>query len=173
MSAVVPPYRRGGGFGTLGSRLREVFEPTPPALSPQTLGAWLTLAALALLLLTAAALLIRRHHRRRHRRAAARELSALRAAWSEDPQARDALEQVSPILKRCALGSFRRERVASLSGERWLAFLDTTCPRPLGDDARRALLTLTTRGAAAVSTSDVAGLFAAAARWIRSHRADV
>lgn len=173
MTAVVPPYRRGGGFGTLGARLREVFEPDPPALWPETLGAWLTLLALAALIAIGVAFLIVRYVRRRHRRAAARALRALEAAWMADRATPAALESVPVLLKRCALGSFARERVASLSGERWLAFLDATGRRAFGEEARRALLAITTRGAAAVSRDDAARLFAAASRWIRSHRADV
>lgn len=122
MTAIVPPYRRGGGFGTLGARLREVFEPAPPSLQPETVGAWLTLIALGLTVAAALAALSLRYARRRHRRAAARELGALRAAWNANPAAPDVLERVPALLKRCALGSFARERVAPLSGDRWLAF---------------------------------------------------
>jgi hypothetical protein len=173
VTPVLPPYRRGAGFGTLGQRLSEVIEPAPVSLAPQTLGAWLTLLSLAIGLALALGWLVRRHLRRRYRRLAERELRALEAAWIADPARRRVLEPVPALLKRCALGSFARARVAPLSGPSWLAFLDTTARAPFGEAAGRALLAITTRGANAVAAADAPELFAAARRWVRRHRAEL
>jgi hypothetical protein len=173
MTPVVPPYRRGGGFGSLGVRFREVLEPHVPPWRPETLGAWLTLSLLAAALAAGVGWLVWRSVRRGYRRAAERELLLLRARFQTEPPALDALEAVPAVIKRCALGSFARARVAPLSGERWIAFLSATSREPFGEAASRALLTITTRGAAAVSAADASSLFLGARAWIRRHRAEL
>jgi len=173
MTPLVPPYRRGGGFGSLGVRFREVLEPHVPPLRPETLGAWLTLGLLAAAVAAGVAWLVWRALRRRYRRAAERELLALRARFQAEPPALDALEAVPAVIKRCALSSFARARVAPLSGERWIAFLSATSGEPFGEAASRALSTITTRGAAAVSAADATSLFLSARAWIRRHRAEL
>ncbi|MEI9947536.1 MAG: DUF4381 domain-containing protein [Pseudomonadota bacterium] len=173
MTPTVPPYRRGGGFGSLGVRFREVLEPHVPPWRPETLGAWLTLGLFAAAVVAAIAWFVWRAVRRRYRRTAERELQALRARFQNDPQGLDALEAVPAVIKRCALGSFARSQVAALSGERWIAFLSSTGGEPFGEAASRALLTLTTRGAAAVSGADAASLFVGARTWIQRHRAEL
>ncbi len=173
MTPTVPPYRRGGGFGSLGVRFREVLEPHLPPLRPETLGAWLTLGLLAVAIAAGVAWLVWRTARRRYRRAAERELLALRARFQTDPRELDALEAVPAVIKRCALGSFARSKVAPLSGERWIAFLSATSGAPFGEAASRALVTITTRGAEAVSAADASSLFLGARAWIRRHRAEL
>jgi uncharacterized protein DUF4381 len=173
VTPVVPPYRRGGGFGSLGLRFAEVSEPAPVPLGPQTLGAWLTLAAVALALVLALAWLVRRHVQRRYRRLAERELRALEAAWAASANTLQALEPVPALLKRCALQGFARPQVASLSGVAWLRFLDATGAGPFGEAAGRALLAITTRGPSAVAPADAPRLFAAARTWVRRHRAEL
>lgn len=173
MTPVVPPYRRGAGFGSLGVRFEEVVEPARVSFTPQTPGAWLTLIALAAGLLLAIGWCAWRWRKRRHRRVAQRELAALQRSWSGDPAALAALEAVPIVLKRCALSSFARERVASLCGPDWLQFLDATGRGPFGVEAGRALTDITTRGASAASATDVPCLFAAAVIWVRRHHADV
>ncbi|MEI9935741.1 MAG: DUF4381 domain-containing protein [Pseudomonadota bacterium] len=173
MTPTVPPYRRGGGFGSLGVRFREVLEPQVPPLRPETLGAWLTLGVFVAAIAAGVAWLVWRTMRRSYRRAAERELLALRARFWAAPHELDALEAVPAVIKRCALGSFARAKVAPLSGERWIAFLSATSAEPFGEGASRALLTITTRGATGVSAADASSLFLGARAWIRRHRAEL
>ncbi len=154
-------------------RFREVLEPQLPPLRPETVGAWLTLGLLTTAIGAGLAWLVWRMIRRRHRRAAERELQALRARFQADPPELHALEAVPAVIKRCALGSFDRSKVASLSGERWIAFLSDTSGDPFGEAASRALITITTRGAEAVSAADASSLFLGARAWIRRHRAEL
>lgn len=173
MTPQVPPYRRGGGFGSLGVRFSEVIEPASVSLAPKTIGAWLTLSLLVLLLAAGVTWLVLRYLHRRHRRLAHRELQSLARARQKnaDPAVFEALPSV---LKRCALVSFSRARVASLSGERWRQFLDESCPgAPFAGSAGQALIVLTTRGASALSRADESALLTAAQTWVRSHRARV
>jgi Domain of unknown function (DUF4381) len=171
MKPVVPPFQRGGGFGTLGTSFLEPGLPEAVSLAPATLGAYLTLALLVAAIASALWQLVRRHQRRRHRRQARRELAALEQAWSAASEARSALlERLPRLLKGCALGSFERARVAPLSGSAWLAFLRSTAPGAGFEGAPgETLLRLCERGAPAVDDAAVPALFAVSARWIASH----
>ena len=173
MTPVLPPYRRGEGFGSLGVRFEEVLEPARVALWPATPGAWITLGMLALGLALGSAWFLRRQWRRRYRRAAERELSALQRDWSAARERGEPLDALPALLKRCALQGFARERVAALSGAAWLGFLDATGGVPFGEAAQRALRAITTRGGAAARRDDAERLFAAARVWIRRHHADL
>lgn len=173
MTPEIPPYRRGGGFGSLGVRFSEVVEPPPTALEPATIGAWVTLSLLVLVAAAGVTWLVLRYLRRRHRRVASRELESL-ARNSREGLDLSVLEGLPSALKCCALASFSRETVASLSGERWRQFLDESCPSaPFAGSAGRALVTLTTRGASALSRADASALIAASQIWVRRHRARI
>jgi Domain of unknown function (DUF4381) len=172
MKPVLPPFQRGGGFGTLGSSFLEPTLPEPISLAPVTWGAWLTLLLLCAGLVLGALTLWRQWTRREHRRAARRELGALREAWQRAPQAarESVLEKLPPLLKGCALGSFERARVAPLAGRSWLDFLRSTGPDAGFDGTPgEALLMLCERGAPAVDDAAVPALFSAAERWIARH----
>jgi Domain of unknown function (DUF4381) len=172
MKPVLPPFQRGGGFGTLGSSFLEPPLPTPIPLTPATWGAWATLALLLIGVAWLCARLLRRHVQRQHRRLARRELIALSAAWRSAPpaQQRAALETLPRVLKGCALGSFERKRVAKLAGRAWLEFLRGTAPDAGFDGSTGdALIALCEQGAPAVTEAAVPALFAAAQRWVTRH----
>ena len=165
MTPVVPPFQRGGGFGTLGSSFKQPVLPEPVSWAPSAPGAWITLGLLALGLLGAGWLALQRYRRRAPRRAALRVLGRLEAKPSSLPE-------LARLLKAVALASFPRPRVAPLSGEPWRAFLIATSPGSgFEGTAGEALVTLGERGAEAVSATAVAPLFAAARSWITRHRA--
>jgi hypothetical protein len=174
MKPVLPPFQRGGGFGTLGTSFLEPSLPAPISLSPATWGAWSTLALALLGVVWLATYLLRRHKRSRHRLLARRELSALRSQWCAGAaQARpELLERLPRVLKGCALHSFERRRVAPLSGAAWLAFLRDTAPGAgFEGETGEALVTLSERGAPFVADAAVPALFNAAESWVRRHRA--
>lgn len=152
--------------------LRDIHLPEAAAWWAPAPGWWL-LAAAALIL--AAALWLR------HRRAGARR-AALAAAERVARQLRDGeepvhcLQELSVVLRRFALsvrsgsGSARRE-VAGLTGERWLAYLDSRWQRtafttPLGC----ALLAAPYRPPGSVSTEQALQLSALCAAWMRAQR---
>lgn len=98
----------------------------PGALSwwPPAPGWWV----LALLTLSLAGLTAWRIARRRRCHAAARqaerELDALRTLLAEQGDAGVFVRNLSILLRRFAIVSYSRRRVAALTGEAWLGFLD-------------------------------------------------
>jgi len=131
------------------SNLRDIIVPPDVSFWPPALGWWLVGAACAVAVGFAAAAVVRHWRRNAYRREA---LHALQTADASD---------ISAILKRAALAAFPRERVASLNGAAWLAFLDRTGGTSF---AGTALLALTYGGA-----GDRDAVIAQARRWIVSH----
>jgi hypothetical protein len=134
-------------------RLHNFYQPPPPSWLPQTLG-WYVIFALAL---AAAAWAVwralARWRRDRYRRQALRELERIN------------ITEIPALLKRTALAAWRRETVASLSGEPWLHFLEDHAGRPLcigrfGDLAYRETN---------LSPTDANVLRRLANDWIRTH----
>lgn len=141
--------------------LRPLQTPPPVSWWPPAPGWWL-LATIALLAL---ALLVLHYRRTRMRRAALRELAALAASGLGGSELS---AQLAALLKRYALCCYPAGEVASLTGERWLQFLDahggkgafsTGCGRALGDGLFRP-------GA----EPDAAALVGLARRWIKGNR---
>jgi hypothetical protein len=159
----VPPFERGGGFGTLGSSFEQPHLPTPEPWTPSTAGAYVTLCLLCAAGASVLLLGIRRYRRRRPRRVALRQLASLERGSS-------ALPELAVLLKLVALDSFGRVPVASLHGERWRQFLITTRPGAGFEGlAGDALVLLCERGPSAVPATAVEPLFAATQAWIRKH----
>lgn len=77
--------------------------------------------------------------RNRYRRVALRQLTALQK--QSDMQLEPVLQQLPFYLKATALHAYPREQVASLSGEDWLAFLDSHYSGPAFQNATGRLLT--------------------------------
>jgi len=105
--------------------LNDIVVPEPVAWTPQTVG-WVAVLVVAVGLSVWG--LFRRHRRvvaNRYRVTALEELEAIERDLSSG--ARDeALARVPILVKRAALSFTDRDRVASLSGEQWLSFLDET-----------------------------------------------
>ncbi len=142
----------------LVDRLVEPAEPAAVAMTPQTPGWTLLALLLALFLGWIAWRTVRRWQANAYRRAA---LSELQRA-GDDPAA------IAEILRRAALAAWPRERVASLSGRDWLAFLDATGGGGFREGPGRALARAPYRG----DPGPVPGLRDLAARWIRRHRTE-
>jgi hypothetical protein len=161
-------------FGTLDDHFAEIAVPPPVTdFAPRTPFAIATCILAALALGALLGLALAKYRKRRHRREARATLASLRAAYAAGGEGRaKAIAAVPAVVKRCALGSFPRERVAALSGDAWTAFLAAS-----SGDARwrgaagNALTTVVQRGPDALADATV--LFDAADAWIRRHRAGV
>jgi len=150
-------------------QLKEIPLPQPISWMPQT-PAWYVLAGLTILLL--AWLIVRAIHtyrRNRYRRAALAELEQIRNAAANNPAA---LVTLPELVKRVAFQVTAREKVASLSGDAWLTFLDKSY-RGTGftTGPGRLLPALSYRGPSSITPADAASLMDLVAIWIRRHRA--
>lgn len=105
--------------------LRDVHLPPAPGWWPPAPGWWLAGALLLTLLIATGIRLRKRIRQRRRKRKILSQLSDLGASYVPE-QASEFLSGVSVLLRRVAVDRFPRQDVASLSGEAWLQFLDST-----------------------------------------------
>ncbi|MBF0177617.1 MAG: DUF4381 domain-containing protein [Magnetococcales bacterium] len=146
--------------------LQGLHTPPPIPLWPPAPGWWLLLG---LLLLTGVAtwgwLAWQRKKRQDPQRAALVELAAIEAQFRNNGDATALAVGISALLKRCAMIRHARQEVASLSGESWLQFLDTTghCTA-FTRGAGRVLATAPYQPGVAV---DPEPLLAAARAWVQ------
>jgi hypothetical protein len=121
---------------------------------------------LALLGLAAWAALAR-WRRDRYRREALVDLDRI----AREPDAPPSISAVAELVKRVALAAYPRDRVASLTGVAWLAFLDATCGT---DDftrgAGRVLKDAAYRKNAPHEPSELLKLADVVRHWITHHR---
>ncbi|HEY6412156.1 MAG TPA: DUF4381 domain-containing protein [Edaphobacter sp.] len=121
------------------------------------MGWYVVFAIVAILLLWFAVHLVRRWIANRYRREAMREVAAARP------------EQLSELLKRTALSAFPREKVAALSGEAWLKFLDDSARSDLFGHAPANRIEELALRPATLTSEDEAALRHAGVTWIRRH----
>lgn len=109
--------------------LRDVHYPGGLSWWPPAPGWWLILA---LLLIAAGGAWWWRRHKRHLRASALRmarvEFEQLRARYSTDGDAGQLVRDLSILLRRLCVSTFPRTDSASLTGERWLEFLDRPLP---------------------------------------------
>lgn len=159
-----PPLPHPFGNYALG-QFAEIVSPAAINWLPQTAGwAWLG-AALALLLLRACWKGLRRWYRDRYRREAIARLQQL--AQSSQPEGW--LIELNKLLKLTAMAAFSRERVARLSGEEWIDFLERQCRSPVFSPELRELLAVGTYRNIPVATEQRQQIVAACLNWIRLH----
>jgi hypothetical protein len=135
----------------------------PPAASvwPPAPG-WFVIGAIVVVLAVAGLVMgVIRRHRRAYRRAA---LSELESVAAKDGRT---VGQIAELLKRTALAVYPREDVAALTGEHWVAWLETTGGVTATQPVRDALST-GVHGGGPVGDPDALRQFAAS--WIQRHR---
>ena len=150
------------------SGLRPYHVPDAVSWWPPAPGWWL-LAALLLLLGSALGWwLVRRHRRRAASRQATTELTRLRSDLSTKRDGTGFVRELSKLLRRYALAIFPGDKIAALTGEDWLMFLDAH-----GGDGRfrkgpgRQLAEAPYRPSAEVPNEELAELVA---DWINRNR---
>ena len=143
--------------------LRDIHAPPAPDFWPPAPG-WIALAGFGTLLGVAAAAVAARWWRAgRFRREALASLRFLRARHDAGAADTEIAIELSALIRRVALARRPREEVAGLTGDRWLAWLESTLPG-LGASARTALLDAPY---ARRRHFDVARALAACELWIR------
>jgi len=142
------------------SQLRDIHLPAPVSWWPPAPGWWL-LAAILLGLIIIGYWLIRRHRINRWRRQALAQLAQLKAGEDATVAA-----QLSVLLRRVAISRYPQAKVAALTGEAWLTFLDDTLDSgtPFQTGPGRALVTGPYTAEAEI---DAPALLSLAERWIK------
>ncbi len=106
------------------AELRGYQLPEPVSWWPPAPGWWLLVLLGLLLIAATVGWMVRRYRLGAVTRAARDELSRLRSAYGRDGDATALAMGLSRLLRRVALSRFPRRRVAGLTGQDWLAFLD-------------------------------------------------
>ena len=143
--------------------LRDIHVPDAPGFWPPAPG-WIVVACLVTAAgITAAVVSVRRWRTGRFRRDALAVLRSLRARHAAGAPDTEIAIELSMLVRRVALARRPREEIAGLTGDRWMARLESTLPG-IGVSARTALLD------APYSRRcdfDVARALAACEHWIR------
>lgn len=95
---------------------------------------WVWGALGGLLLLVGLLVWWRWYQRTQTRRYAYKELEAIHQRFQESEDPQRYLYEINLLLRRIAVRNFHREKVASLTGEDWLDFLDWSRGRKRSDD---------------------------------------
>ncbi len=157
------------------TNLRDIVEPAAITWWPPAPGMVL-LGSLFLLWATVAALLWWRNWQRNaYRRAALHDLIAI-GDQMRSPQTRTAgIRQLSVLLKRVALAAYPRAEVASLTGNKWIGFLDQHISGDLffkGPGQVLAAAMAEPNPGEDLTDSDCDGMIQAVRRWITDHRVE-
>jgi hypothetical protein len=139
-------------------KLHDFYQPPPPAWIPQTIGWYIVFAVIALVAMWMTIHTLRRWLANRYRREALRELALLQP------------EQFSTLLKRTALSAWPREKVASLSGEAWLNFLNESAENNSFHQTPGNRIEEIALHSQTLSSEDEQTLRKITAEWIRRHR---
>lgn len=143
--------------------LRDIHVPDAPGFWPPAPG-WIVVACLVTAAgIMAAVVSVRRWRTGRFRRDALAVLRSLRARHAAGAPDTEIAIELSMLVRRVALARRPREEIAGLTGDRWMARLESTLPG-IGVSARTALLDAPY---ARRCDFDVARALAACEHWIR------
>ena len=107
------------------AELRDIHLPAPPELWPPALGWWILAALLTALFCYGIYRTYQIWQKNAYRRHGLKELESL---FTREHQNTELLADINDLLKRVALKCSPREEVAHLTGESWVAFLDSKMP---------------------------------------------
>ena len=144
----------------------EVASPEKISWLPQTAG-WYGVGAIALFFGLRYLLRALRHwYHNRYRREARRRLQALSLAGEQE----NTVASINKILKITAIVAYSRSRVAKLSGEHWVSFLNQQCEQPTFSKEQSALLATGTYCQQNIDRNEHTQLIEAGLTWVNCHR---
>ncbi|MEE4360846.1 MAG: DUF4381 domain-containing protein [Pseudomonadales bacterium] len=154
--------------GTSLSRLHDIVVPAPVSWWPLA-PFWLLLAlALGVVLLWVLWRGFQRHRREAYRRAALQALAAI--GNRRELSAAERVAELATLLRRTALSVWPRSLVAPLTGEAWLAFLDSTGQGSrFADGVGRSLIEAPYDPSLRLPDAQVDALQQEIEGWVRSH----
>ncbi len=144
--------------------------PEPVSYAPQTIGWWILAGVLVCAIGVAVFFVLRHRKANAYRREAMRELRALSPRLHSGNVGEDAFKDLAALVCRAALAAYPRRRVASLYGEDWLGFLESTGGGSFREAPARALATAPYDGGKHLSADDRAALVEAVRLWVGTHR---
>jgi hypothetical protein len=157
------------------SNLEEIGVPDPVPFTPQTAGWYLLAGLLAIGAVWLAWRFFKKWRKNAYRREALHELAEIEGLLAGDGSQGEALQSLPELLKRVALVAYPRARVAELSGEAWLGFLDGTVgSTEFSQGVGRVLpdLAYDPGTAGQITSQEAKDLISLVGAWIRHHRGD-
>ena len=142
--------------------------PLPISLWPQTWGSRLVIALTVMLLAVGLWRLLSRYRANAYRRAATRELAAIEQAATGAASGVDT-NAIALLVRRTALVAFPRQKIASLTGSRWLSFLDASFGGEGFATGPGVVIGTAPYDPRRVTSADAAPLIALVRRWIWAH----
>jgi hypothetical protein len=159
-----PPLPDTFGNYALGDFV-EVVSPEAVSWWPQTTGWWWLGAILLGYALYRGWRLLQHWYRNRYRREAADRLQQLVGA-TETP---GLVADVNRLLKLTAIVAYSREKVARLSGDEWVSFLNRHCPTAPFSPQQGQLLSEATYTGEAIAPETGQQLLDAVLAWVQQH----
>jgi len=147
-------------------QLRDIHLPDAPAFWPPAPGWWLVAAVLLALLAWLTIVALRRYRIRRQRQRVLSALASLEHKLASE-RTPDALARLSVLLRRLALMRFPRQRVAALTGNAWLRFLDESGGNGRFADGPGRVLAAGPYQRSLPSGLDATGLVALVREWVK------
>ena len=143
--------------------LRDLHLPEPVSWWPLAPGWWILIAVALVVIAWLLLRQLRLWRRNAPRRFALRELAGFEADYLQHRNPVVLAKQVSELLRRTMLAYTPRKRIAGLTGEQWLGWLDEGLPVPyFHTEGGKSLLTLPYRDPSSeVADADINALLAA------------
>lgn len=159
------------------TELKEIILPEPVSYLPQT-AAWYILFGLVLMAAVWLAVRWYRHWAaNRYRKAALKRLAEIEMNLSDSASRAKNLSALPVLVKQTTLAFAAREKVAGLSGKRWLTFLDSTYIGWAFTEGPGKLLPELSYWPVLklerVSDDELQALIGLLRKWIRRHRAAI
>lgn len=152
--------------------IEEIYLPETISWWPQTLTWKILTAVLIIFLLRTLYIKYRDWQNNAYRREAISTLQTIQKNAGSDAQV---LSQIGPTLKRAALVAYPRRDVASLTGQRWLAFLDNSAEKALFCNQHGKHLLLLSYQAPdkwQLAPRQIESLFTACHEWLELHQSE-
>jgi len=108
--------------------LRDIHLPDAVSWWPPAIGWWVLLLALVLIVI-AVFFMLKKMQQVSVRKTAISEFEKIKLAYQQDKNKAHLSQQLSQLLRQVLLSSERRNKVASVTGEQWLALLNEVHPK--------------------------------------------